>query len=323
MELAANTTFRRPTLATMSSVIGGAAWVAAPLLPSATRLAVGSVEHLFLLMPLVVTPLALALLADLRDDEGAPSPLLRIARSVQPGAAALVLLSFTFPNGKRAGMLSLPWLGVALALAASGVSQLVRDRRVRLLAVNLVAAQLFLGIGAVWLLLWRLGTGPRNLSPLMVSLAAVHFHFNGFSAQILIGATGRRVAGASVPLRAVHGVVSFAAVGGLPVLAVGKALALPVARIAGMGAMTLALIGLSVMMSAVAMGARSAAIRALLLVSAGSGAAAVGLAFAFGAGEFAHREWISVGTMLAAHGSLMALGFTLCGIVGHLRRQRA
>ncbi len=320
MELPANTTFRRPALATTSAVIGGAVWVAAPLLPAATGLAAGSVGHLFLLMPLVVSPLALAFLAELRDDEGAPSAVLRLARSIQPGAAALLLLSFALPTGEWAGMLSLPWLGVALALAASGVWQAGRRWRVRLLTVNLVAAQLFLGMGAVWLLLWRLGVDPGNLSPLMVSLAAVHFHFNGFSAQLLIGGTGRRLAEASARLRALHAVVSVAAVGGLPVLALGKAFAMPVARIAGVGAMTLAMIGLSVTMYAVAMGVRSAATRALLLVSAGSGAAAVGLASAFGAAELAHREWISIGTMLASHGALMGLGFTLCGIVGYRQR---
>lgn len=321
MELAANTTSHRPTLASTNAVIGGVVWLVVPLLPTGTRLAAGSVEHLFLLMPLVAAPLALALLVELRRESG--GALLRLARSLQPAAAALLLLSFMSPDGKTAGILSAPWLGVALAVAVSGVSQVARHRPVDSPAASLAAAQVFLAIGAVWLVAWRLGAAPRNFSPLMVSLAALHFHFNGFSAQVLIGATGRRVTGASTFLYRLHRVVTVAAIAGLPLLAVGKALVLPVARIAGVGAMTLSLIGLSVMTMAVAMAARSAVTRALLVVSAASGAAAVGLASAFGAGEFVHREWVSLGTMLGVHGVLMALGFTLCGIAGHLRLLRA
>ena len=321
MELAANTTFRRPTLARTSAVIGGTAWLALPLLVGGTRPAAGSIEHLFLLMPLVAAPLALALVSELRSEDG--DALLRLARSLQPAAAALLLVSFMLPTGKTAGILSLPWLGMALAVAASGVTQVARRRCPGSIAASLIGAQSFLAIGAVWLLLWRLGTGPRSFSPLMVSLAALHFHFNGFTAQVLIAATGRRVTAASTWLRTLHRVVTAAAIGGLPLLALGKALFLPVVRMAGVAAMTVALIGLAVTTIAVAMAARSAVTRALLVVSAASGAAAVGLASAFGAGEFVHREWISVGTMLGVHGALMALGFTLCGIAGHLRLQRA
>lgn len=324
MDLAANTTFRGQALGTTSAGLGGAAWLAAPWLPSGRPLAVASIDHLFLLMPLVAAPLALALLARLRDEDGgAPSPLLRFARWLQPAAAALLVLSFVLPNGTTAGIFTMPWLGVALMVTAAGVSHAVRHRRLRSSGASLLAAQVFLPVGAVWLLLWRLGTGPRDLSPLTVSLAALHFHFNGFSAQVLIGATGRRLTRASRWLRPLHRLVTVAAIGGLPLLAAGKAVPLPVARILGVGAITLALIGLSVTMTAVAMAARSALTRSLLVASAACGAAAAALAGAFGAGELAGREWMSIGTMVAAHGVLMSLGFTLCGLVGHLRLHRA
>jgi len=39
----------------------------------------------------------------------------------------------------------------------------------------------------------------------------------------------------------------------------------------------------------------------------------------YGVGELAGRDWIDVGRMVATHGLLMSLGFTLCGLVGHLR----
>lgn len=324
MDLTANTTFRRQALGTTSAGIGGAIWLAVPWLPSGKPLAVASIDHLFLLMPLVAAPLALTLLARLRQEDGdALSPLVRFAQWLQPAAAALLLLSFVLPNGTAAGILTVPWLGVALMVTAAGVSHAVRHRGLRAPGASLVAAQVFLAVGAVWLLFWRLGASPRDFSPLTVSLGAVHFHFNGFSSQVLIGATGRRLTRASRWLRPLHRFVTVAAIGGLPLLAAGKAISLPVARILGVSAITLALIGLSVTMTAVAMAARSVLTRSFLVASAACGAVAAGLAGAFGGGELAGREWMSIGTMVAAHGVLMSVGFTLCGLVGHLRLQRA
>jgi hypothetical protein len=324
MDLAAIPTFHRPALGTTSAVVGCAAWIAVPWLPSPEPLPVASIDHLFLLMPLAAAPLALTLLAKLQGEDGAaPPPLLQLARRLQPAAAALLLVSFVLPRGTAAGLLAAPWLGLALMVTASGVSHAVRRRGVRSPVASLVAAQVFLPVGAAWLLLWRLGTGPRGLSPVTVSLAALHFHFNGFSSQLLIGATGRRLTRAPAWLHLLHRFATVASIGGLPLLAVGKAMSLPVPRILGAGAIALALVGLAAAMTAVAMGARSALTRSLLVASAASGAAAAALAGAFGAGELAGREWIGIGTMVAAHGVLMSLGFTLCGLIGLLRLQRA
>jgi len=324
MDVTAHTTLRRPAPGTASASFGGALWLAAPWMPSSGAPAVASIDHLFLLMPLVAAPLALALLARLRDEGAeAPSRFLRLARGLQPAAAALVLLSFVLPGGTAAGLLALPWLGMALLVAAAGLSHAVRRGRVRSPDPSLVAAQVFLAVGAVWLLLWRLGTGPRSLSPLMVSLAALHFHFNGFSTLVLIGATGRRLARAPVWLPTLHRLATVAAIGGLPLLAAGKALSLPGLRACGVGAVTCALLGLSVTMTAVAVSAQSALTRALLVASGVSSAAGAGLAIAFGGGELAGRDWIGLGAMVTSHGLLMSFGLTLCGLAGHLRLRRA
>jgi len=319
MELTANTPFLRPAVPP-AAVAGAAAWLATPL-PAGSRLPAWSIEHLLLLFPLVAAPLALAVVAALRHEAGAAtSGSLELARRLQPIAAALLVLSFVSPTGRGAGALALPWLGVAVASAGSGVSDAVRRRSA--LPAALVAAPLFLAVGAVWLVLARLGAGPRSYSPAMVSLAAAHFHFVGFATQVLAAATQRRLA-ASPRLRALCRAASAAALAGLPLLAAGKALALPLARIAGVGAVAVALLALSVTTTSVALAARRASTRALLVASAVSGAAAVGLAAGYGAGELAGREWIGLGTMTAAHGALMALGFTVCGLVAHLRLLRA
>jgi len=211
---------------------------------------------------------------------------------------------------------------MALIVAVAGVTSAWPLRGVRLSNVSLLAAPMFLSVGAAWLLLSRLGIGPRVFSPLTVSLAAVHFHFNGFTSQVLIGATGRRLSPASPRRVTLHRLVTLGAIAGLPLLAVGKALPFPAARIFGVGTIALSFVGLSVTSSAVALAERSAVTRHLLLASAASAAAAMGLVGVYGVGELAGRDWIDVGRMVATHGLLMSLGFTLCGLVGHLRLRR-
>ena len=137
--------------------------------------------------------------------------------------------------------------------------------------------------------------------------------------------TTRKIGAAtlSLALRRLQHAVVITSLAGLPLLAAGKALALPVARAAGNGATTLAMLGLAVTTIEVARGARTGWTRGLLAVSAASSAAAAALAAAFGAGELVHQEWIGIGTMTTAHGALMGVGFTLCGVAGHLRLQHA
>jgi hypothetical protein len=321
MDLTAKRTAHLEALGATSAGVGAVAWIAAPQLPG-TPLASWSLEHLFLFMPLVATPLALDLVARLWTEEApSPGPLLGVARRIQPVAAWLVLSSFCVAKGVAAGILTAAWLGMALMVAAAGVTSVWR-RGLGLSTISLLAAQVFLPVGAVWLLLSRLGIGPRHFSPLTVSLAALHFHFNGFTSQVLIGATARRLSGASPRLVALHRVVTLGAIAGLPLLAAGKALTTPGVRLAGVGVIALSFVGLALTSTSAAVAAKSAVARHLLLASAVSAAAAVVLAGVYGVGELAGQDWIGIERMVRTHGLLMSLGFTLCGLVGHLRLGR-
>jgi hypothetical protein len=171
-----------------------------------------SLEHTFLVLPLIAAPLALALLRWLEGDEGdSGGTFLGLARRVQPFAAAAVLASFLVPQGAAAGALVTGWLGVALMLAMGGARRAVRaPERGVLTNLNLLAAHIFLPMGAVWLLATRLGVAPRHFGPLTALLAAIHFHFSGFTLQLR--AARSLLLGAGVSLLAGMG---FAAVYGL------------------------------------------------------------------------------------------------------------
>src|SRR5688500_11291665 len=81
------------------AVMGAVLWLVGPFVPVGSPPSLGSLEHVFLFMPLVAAPLALLLLSVLLEsgaDSGAGSH--RSARRAQPVAAAMVLASFFFPN---------------------------------------------------------------------------------------------------------------------------------------------------------------------------------------------------------------------------------
>jgi hypothetical protein len=263
----------------LAAALGAVLWIIAPWLPLGSP-PFGSIEHIFLFSPLVAVPLALPLLP--------PSA----ARRIQPLAAVLVLASFSLPKGTLAGALTLGWLAMAITLATS-----IRSHT----NANTKAALVFLPIGAVWLLLSRLGVGPRAFSELTVFLAALHFHYSGFTLQILIAAA------APPRLDVVHRILSPLAIAGIPLIAMGNALASPPLKFAGVTAMVVSVLLLA---GASALRTRSA----LLLASSASAAAGMLLAAIYGVGELTGHSFIGIPRMVTSHGFANA-SFTLFGLL--------
>jgi hypothetical protein len=302
------------------ATLGAVLWLAAPFLPLGSPPALGTLEHLLAFMPLVAAPLALPLLLALLESGGSSTlPLHRAAERAQPAAAAMVLASLCLEKGALAGVLATAWLAVAL-LVAAGAAPRVRPRTgPHLSDASLLAARLFLPVGAAWLLLSRLGVGPRGFTPLTVLLAALHFHFSGFALQILVAATGRQLAGRRPWLGALHRLLAVGAIAGIPLIAAGNLLSLPRLKLLGVATMVLSTLALTVTTAAVALEARQRAGRGWLLVSAASLLFGMILAGLYGFGEITGRGVLGVPRMAATHGLLNALGFTLCGLLGHRR----
>jgi hypothetical protein len=78
-----------------SAGLGALAWLATPWLGVGSPPELGTLEHVFLFMPLVAAPLAIVLASSLLGLRGDDAPLLyRLARRLQPSAAWLLLASF-------------------------------------------------------------------------------------------------------------------------------------------------------------------------------------------------------------------------------------
>lgn len=298
----------------MSASVGGGAWLAAPWLPVGSPPSFGSIEHVFVFLPLVAMPLALLLLSTLLQ----PGRY-GVAQWMQPAAALMVLASFFVPKGALAAGLTVGWSILAVTVGISGVRSV---RRGASASASLVAAHLFLPVGAVWLLLSRLGVGPRSFSALTVFLAAVHFHFSGFTLQILIAATGRQLRDTASRLRVAYRCMAIGAIAGIPLIAAGNALPSLALKLVGVASMVLSVVGLAATSAVVAFASPSRVAKGLLLVSALSVAVAMVVAGIYGAGELAGRGWIGIPRMVKVHGLLNALGFTFCGLGAHLQARR-
>lgn len=296
---------------TKHATLGGAlAWLALPALPLGDPPPFAAIEHVFLLLPFVLTPPLLALASAML--QGAH----RRARMLQPLASAALLVSFVLPHGAIAGALALPWLALALVLAARGVPAALAIARPHRMRLSLAAAHVFLVLGGVWLLLARLGTGPAHLSGLEVFVAVVHFHFSGFALELLVAATALRL---PPVLGGLHRRLAVAAVAGIPIIAAGKLLAIPTLVTIGVTTMILVTLTLAFVAAVIARGLPRGAARNLLLVSAVAIATAMVLATAYGIGHLVGAHWLGVGQMVPTHGLLNALGFVLCGTLAHLR----
>jgi len=223
-----------------SAVVGTVLWLVAPFVPVASPPSFGSIEHVFVFMPLVTAPLALFLLAVLLESgDHSRVGFHRSARRAQPVAAAMVLASFVLPNGTLAGALAAGWLVVAAMIAVGGARRAAHVPGRHGANVSLLAAHVFLPIGAVWLLLSRLGIAPRDLTALTVFLATLHFHYSGFTLQVLIAAAGLQLPDRRSWLSALHRTLAIGAAAGIPMIAAGNIGHSSVLKFLGVSAMVL------------------------------------------------------------------------------------
>jgi hypothetical protein len=261
--------------------------------------ALGPIEILFFLAPLLVVPLAIPMLGP-----GSATSLAR--RIVWPGALAAIA-SFLVPRGLLAAGLASLWLIVLIVLALHGLGLLREPRSSP--RVALAAACLLVPVGGVWLVISRLGRGFLGFEEPIPLLTAVHFHYAAFATLTLIGRAGAALRGR------VHAAIVGAVIVGTLLVVVGISF-LPVFELLG----ALAIAGglstfawLTLVEVVPRAGWRSGA---LLAVSAASILAGMACAVAWAVGRVTDWSFISLGEMARVHGPLNALGFCLCGLLG-------
>ena len=143
-------------------VRGGAViWLTLAALSLAGITSLDLLELLFLTAPLLLVPLGLQLIP-VTDMSSGRRGLLLTGSFLQPFGAALAALSFLAPTGETAGWIAAGWLLTVIPLAAVGLRfplQLVRDP----IQACFDAGLLYLPVGAIWLVITRLGATPSIL----------------------------------------------------------------------------------------------------------------------------------------------------------------
>jgi hypothetical protein len=276
----------------ISALVGAAAWTAAAL----GAVPLSWMETLFLLGPLVAAPLGLALAGAGRE------------AALQPLGAAAAAASFAFPaGGTAAGIAALGWTAACLPVAARAVARILRGplRPMHELAVDAALASLAPGAGA--LAAARFGLTPLGFGYALMLLMAIHFHFAGFGAALLSGLAARALPGRRVLAAATGGVAA-----GPPIVAIGFACS-PALEFGGAALLAASLCAVGVYTAALV---RPRPAGALLLISSLSAAAGMVFAALYAWGEFAGTAILDIPTMAQWHGTILAFGFVVSGLVG-------
>jgi hypothetical protein len=272
---------------------------------------VGLLEGLWLVGPLVVVPLGLALLrppAEVADD-------LLLARRLNLPAAILVVVSVLAQPGALSAWLAAPWLAVAGVALWAGTRWVQATPSWRAKVVVPVAGIVALAVAALALVAWRAQLHPGGLSDLAVALATVHLVFAGFGAAVVADRT--RAAAARRRSRTVAGAAGIAVVASIPLLGVGFFTGSAAIDVVATAVYAIAVTVVAVVML---MGAtrrdRAASSTALLVVAGGSLLFALALGFGYAYGRFTGSTTLTLERMLELHGTVSALGFVVGGLLG-------
>lgn len=282
-------------------MLGAAVWALGTLITMP-----GWAPTLLLLATFVIFPLGLGLADAIAERRASAGPFW-----IVPCALPLVF-SFALERGPLAAGLVLPWLMLTAWLALDGLLSLWRTPRWSATHFGVAAARIFPIVGGAWLVLSRLGVRPLELSDALVQATAMHFHYAGFALPLLTA----RLAGRSPDRWAATGVAGVLL--GVPLVAAGiTATRLGFRYLEAPAAWFLAIVCVLVAIRQwQAARHESTAARRLLRIASLMLIAGMILAATYALGQLLQNEWLDIPWMVRTHGTLNAVGFTLCGLLG-------
>src|SRR5262245_34101739 len=213
----------------------------------------GLLELLFLLAAWVIVPLGLAFVPDV--------PPVRLARKIQPVAAALATVSFFLPTGLPAAALAAPWAILNGLVAIGGIMTLKEAFRGGIPSLLILAAMVLPPVGGIHLVSSRLGYPLSGFPEPIIILTAVHFHYTAFAAPILAALTCR-----TGPRSGLAKTAGIGLVGGTGLLAAGFLFS-PVLKVAAVGILVTSVLAAAATQIAALPNLRPGRARILLLVS--------------------------------------------------------
>jgi hypothetical protein len=274
-------------------------------------------EAMVLLAALVHVPLGLMLVASQTVDWHRHI-VNRIAVWLQFPAALILMASFEQSMGATAAAFALPWLAVTMLISFSGAMRLVRGEwnDVREFAANVGCV--YIAVGGMWCAISRSGWRPWDFDALIVLMTAVHFHFAAFVLPIVAG----RVLAAKLPARIAR-IAAVILLSAIPLLAVAITAThfhySPVIEWCAACLMSTAGLLVAVLHLRLAISAGRPLISRILWAIAGASLIfGMLLAASYGLREANIFPRMEIPAMIATHGTVNALGFCLCTLLGWL-----
>lgn len=259
------------------------------------------VDLLLLLGIAVIVPLALPLHPGM-PDWAAPSAVI---------AAAPVVLAHLIGRGEVSAVLVAPWLALSTVLFIAAVRHWLAGPSLR--GLVWAGASAYLVVGACWLLFDRASMVVAGFGQPFVLLTAVHFHFAGFLADVLVGCLWRHRPGDRWAAAAALGTVASP-----PIVAVGFTW-FGWLQVLGAVLMTLAVwVAAGVILTRV-IGGVDRASAWLLGASAISVIVPMVMAVQWAVGQNLGTPSLSIPDMARTHGVLNVVGFCLLGVLGWRR----
>jgi hypothetical protein len=296
-----------------NAIIGGGAWAVLFVVPLSDSFEGDLIQRILLLGVLIIVPLGLALVTAISQSR---SPFFRWAVMLHRYAAVAVIVSGLLDAGYFAAALASLWLLVTGLIGLDGLIGLYRLRHselTRVVNVSLHVGMIYLPIGAVWLVMSRLGIQPLGFGDTIVLLTAVHFHFAGFAAPMLAALTGRHLR-ASLTVQKLLVVTVACIIAGTPLVAAGitasPTIALIGAVIISLGLHCLALLNLVWVVPSFS----PPLPKVLLIISSLASVPAMLLAAVYAYSIVFQKLIVDIPQMAMTHGVANAFGFALCGL---------
>jgi hypothetical protein len=302
-----------PKFAKLSALVGAVIWLIVAAIPTVQAFETTLITNVQLLAVLVIVPLGLSLV-ETRDRYGRHGLPYLLAVLLQPFGALGAVIAVNLKAGLVAASLASLWFVVTALIFSYGLWRLLPRGLHPVEEFSVDAGLFYLPVGGVWFILSRLGTQALGFGDTIVLLTAVHFHFAGFAAPILVGFAGRLSPRSRASRRLLRVTISCVVVG-IPLVAIGITVSPIVGLIgtvtlsAGFAMLTLAVFGW------VLPAVTSLLAKILLSTSSIAIVAAMLLAMVYSYSIVVQKLIIDIPQMALTHGLINAFGFALLGLI--------
>jgi hypothetical protein len=308
---------RLRAFATRSAGAGVVVWLLLLLTTTTDSRETELIHKIVFFAVLVIVPLGLSLVPNGRREGTTAS--FRAAVMVQPVAAIVTIAAFYLEKGLPSAALSAVWLIFTSTVALFGLTRLLTRGVYPLEESSLDAGLLYLPVAAGWLVIYRYGTQPFDYGETIILLTVVHFHFAGFAAPIVAGATGRALARKHPDRSGMLRLIVPSLIAAMPLIAAGITFS-PWLGLIGTLLLSTGLVLLAVLtVTRVVPEVTSLGARALLTIGAAASCAAMVLACLYSYSIVAHIVIVRIPTMAMSHGLLNAFGFAAASLLAWSR----